>query len=170
VRFQSKGSGNRLVTMPFDDFCVIDGRCITLLHNHILDIGETCEIAIKVPDSDRDIMWSYDLNLPFPATAQYSTGAVWTGGTALDFNNKQLGNPYRLGISGVYDPTVSDEGDIYDSTRYGAVTGTGATRTIAGQSFGSGWFRLERNKTFLQKITSHYDDNNIVTRFSFIEI
>jgi len=161
----SKGMGNRIVNISFDDYCTVTGKCVTMLHNHELDASDFCVIGIHVPN--RLILWKYDLILPFATTVQYSIDAVFSGGTALDFNNKELGNTDRLGITGVSDPTVTDYGNVIDITKYG----TGSIANIrVGASFGSGWFRLRRNRTFLQKLTSEYDDNNIVTRFSFIDI
>ena len=67
----------------------------------------------------------------------------------------------------MYDPAVTEEGTVYDSTKYGAAINR---LNRVGASFGAGWFQLKPNSTFMQKVTSHSDNNNVVTRFTFIEV
>jgi hypothetical protein len=134
-----------------------------MLHNHELDAEETCTIGIHV--SDEDFLWTYDILIPRISTVAFSTEAVWSGGTPLVLYNKDFNVTDLFGLSGVLNPTVTDQGNIIDSTKYGA--GVGINQV--GAEFNSGWFRLMRNMTFLQTITSHANTNNIVTRFTFIQ-
>jgi len=159
------GSRNTILSLDLLDYLRTRGKGVTCIHNAELDDAEISWIALKV--SARDIIWTYHMIIPYPTTVQFSCGGSYTGGSALSFNNKVLCNPSTLGLTGVFDPTVTDEGSVYDSTKYGAAINR---LNLAGASFGAGWFQLEPNSTFMQKVTSHADSNNVVTRFTFIEV
>jgi hypothetical protein len=161
-----KGIGNTHVNWEYPDYRTSVSKAVTYIHNHALDAEESCNMIVNVPD--KDIFWTYSTLIPYVATLEFSIDDVYTGGTPLVLYNKDLNNYTDvLGLTAVCAATITTPGTLLNSTRYGAAS---TPSRIVGASFGASWFLLPRNTTFTLTVTSHTNLNNIVTRFTFLEV
>jgi hypothetical protein len=138
---------------------VIAGDIYTAVVGFELASSASGIMAITTP-ADEDLLFEYASHIALGATIAVYAGPTITPatGTTADLRNRNL----QIGDSLtdiLIDPTVTNNGVLIDSTKYGSGIKAGAETE-------SSWFLLPRSTALMIKITSHAAANNIATRIN----
>ncbi len=135
---------------------VLRKEAATAIIAHELATNGVGYFVVTMP-ATHGMLVEYATDMAYSATIESYAAPAFSGGTPYPLRNRYLGAPGDEFFDVVKAPTVTDEGTLLTSVKYGA-------GKKAGAETGTSWFYIPAGLTILFKYISHAASNNIVTR------
>lgn len=148
----------RKMLIDSESNAVLTKDAATGLLSHELASGGVGYFMVTMP-AEHGLLVEYTVDMALSTTVESFVGHTATPetGEVFPLRNRYLGASADKFFDVVKDPTITDDGTLLTSVKYGA-------KSKAGAETGTSWFFVPAGLSVLFKYTSHAAANNIVTR------
>jgi hypothetical protein len=163
------GSTEALETIEYPHHEIHDGRSFVACDVIQLDDAAAFMYLIVTPNTTR---WSHliiKVAGSLDTEAEFFEGTARVGGNAMVEHNRNRNSANSAGTVVTDTPGAGADGTSIWHVRFGNDAGPGPASGTGGESRGVNEWELKQDESYLLRVTSHSDTNNITVEFDWYE-